>query len=342
MEINPVKISSNFLLKIFLEQELFRIRTYLKLGRLRGREKKQSRSSHAEDTEFYITKSLEVREKLVFGPWMGELGFEVLYWSPLVNHFARKGDFALSRGGISLLYPKLTYVEILDCIDKFRWDETQKKRKLILGGEKQRKWLASEFLLLKKLLRGREHLKFRIFHPSNLFNLYSFNSKIESTFQKKLLKEFCKDISCLKVEYEKIVKIDSQKCLIATYSREGLSNDDIKEFLKSEKLSNLVENYEVVNLKDLNHDLSHQFVTLEEKVSKSSFQFGNNLERKIIEILESRIVITTDGGLAYLSLLLGRDTYALRGFRNYWSEYHSEMADYLSKINGCKYQIIQV
>jgi hypothetical protein len=68
--------------------------------------------------------------RVVVGPWLGEVGFEVLYWIPFLHWLferhgiAAEGVTVVSRGGVEPWYDGLCsrYVEILDAVtpDEFR------------------------------------------------------------------------------------------------------------------------------------------------------------------------------------------------------------------------------
>lgn len=94
--------------------------------------------------------SKKVRTPLVFGPWTGELGMELLYWAPWVNSISQPGDLIISRGGVNFLYPKTdNYLDIFSYTDNKWWEIYQQSQLEIYGGEKQRSWLTLEYDFIK-------------------------------------------------------------------------------------------------------------------------------------------------------------------------------------------------
>ena len=65
------------------------------------------------------------RHPIVAGPWLSEVGFEVLYWIPFLRWFEdryrvdRERVIAVSRGGASSWYADVAgaYVDIFDHLD---------------------------------------------------------------------------------------------------------------------------------------------------------------------------------------------------------------------------------
>lgn len=82
---------------------------------------------------------------LVVGPWVSEIGFEVLYWIPFLRRlFERHGIrpeqvTAISRGGVAGWYAGVAdgYVDILDLVDVEEYRRGQHERVAEAGEQKQ-------------------------------------------------------------------------------------------------------------------------------------------------------------------------------------------------------------
>ncbi len=115
---------------------------------------------------------------ILAGPWLGEVGFEILYWAPFLRWFAAEYRVApdrltvLSRGGTGSWYAPAAgrYVEVFDYIaaDVFRaW---QSERFDEIGEQKQTRMTARERQLLADVLGpGLEGTE--ILHPSLMYEL---------------------------------------------------------------------------------------------------------------------------------------------------------------------------
>lgn len=130
--------------------------------------------------EKQLTAIAESGDKILCGPWLSEVGFEVLYWIPFLKWFQTEFKipperFAiLSRGGCKDWYQGISdeYHEVFDLFSLEEYREFSRRRlKQNKGGQKQTS--ISEFdeearrRLEKKL--GLKTLTF--FHPQLMYNL---------------------------------------------------------------------------------------------------------------------------------------------------------------------------
>ena len=116
-------------------------------------------------------------EHVLVGPWLSEVGFEVLYWIPMVRHLLARHQIdpgrvvALSRGGADGWYEGLAG-RYLDALDWFTVDEVRQAREqhvALSGGEKQHRRGPFERILVA---RARETLGLRlvrVLHPSVMY-----------------------------------------------------------------------------------------------------------------------------------------------------------------------------
>ena len=87
------------------------------------------------------------RQPIIVGPWLSEVGFEVLYWIPFLRWFEDRYRIdpervvAISRGGVSEWYGDLAsrYVDIFDHLDPdtFARRNTERRTRDEGGGQKQ-------------------------------------------------------------------------------------------------------------------------------------------------------------------------------------------------------------
>jgi len=115
---------------------------------------------------------------IVAGPWLGEVGFELLYWAPFLAWFSERFGVAperlhvVSRGGVESWYQPYAggYHEILSSLSPATFHALHEQRLATLGEQKQRQVLAFEHDLLRTLVgdvRNRVML-----HPSTMYELY--------------------------------------------------------------------------------------------------------------------------------------------------------------------------
>jgi hypothetical protein len=118
-------------------------------------------------------------ETIVAGPWLGEVGFELLYWVPFLRWFADRFHVAperllvVSRGGTAAWYRPFAanYREIFDYMTPEEFRRRHDERLAANGEQKQTQVLAFERQLLRELTEDVEHRS--MLHPSTMYGLFN-------------------------------------------------------------------------------------------------------------------------------------------------------------------------
>ena len=119
------------------------------------------------------------RDTIVVGPWLGEVGFELLYWVPFLRWFARTFNVAperlliVSRGGTASWYRPFAagYRDIFDYLTPEEFRRRHDERVAANGEQKQTQVLAFERQVLRELttdVHSRSML-----HPSTMYGLFN-------------------------------------------------------------------------------------------------------------------------------------------------------------------------
>ena len=119
------------------------------------------------------------RETIVAGPWLGEVGFELLYWVPFLRWFAERFRLPpdrlliVSRGGTASWYRPFAsgYREIFDHVTPDEFRSLHDERVAANGEQKQTRVLEFEHGLLRRLTADIEHRT--MLHPSSMYRLFS-------------------------------------------------------------------------------------------------------------------------------------------------------------------------
>lgn len=119
---------------------------------------------------------------ILVGPWISEVGFEVLYWIPFLNWALRAPGLAgrrlivVSRGGARPWYAHLTQ-EYVDVFDLFTVDEYRAKneeRWADGGNQKQFEITAMEREILERARQKLGLAEAELLHPSLMYKLLRF------------------------------------------------------------------------------------------------------------------------------------------------------------------------
>jgi hypothetical protein len=121
------------------------------------------------------------RGPIVAGPWLSEVGFEVLYWIPFLRWFVDRYRVdpervvAVSRGGVADWYRDVaaSYVEIFDHVDPaaFARRNAERRQAHESGGQKQ----TSESSFDAELIARAQSVigaQARVCHPSLMYRLF--------------------------------------------------------------------------------------------------------------------------------------------------------------------------
>jgi hypothetical protein len=118
-------------------------------------------------------------QTIVAGPWLGEVGFELLYWVPFLRWFTERFQVSpdrmliVSRGGTSSWYQPFAtrYREIFDYLTPEEFRRRHDERIAVNGEQKQTRVLAFEHNLLRALTEDIRHRT--MLHPSTMYGLFS-------------------------------------------------------------------------------------------------------------------------------------------------------------------------
>ena len=119
------------------------------------------------------------RDTIVVGPWLGEVGFELLYWVPFLRWFAATFRVAperlliVSRGGTASWYRPFAsaYRDIFDYLTPEEFRRRHDERVAANGEQKQTQVLAFERQVLRELTKDVHSRS--MLHPSTMYGLFN-------------------------------------------------------------------------------------------------------------------------------------------------------------------------
>jgi hypothetical protein len=134
---------------------------------------------HATRLERNLAALASGSDTILAGPWLGEVGFELLYWVPFLRWFAARFHVAperlmvVSRGGTAAWYRPFAalYRETFDYLTPEQFRQRHDERVSANGEQKQTQVLAFERELLRELTPDVTHRS--MLHPSTMYGLYN-------------------------------------------------------------------------------------------------------------------------------------------------------------------------
>ena len=121
-------------------------------------------------------------KRLLVGPWLSEVGFELLYWIPFLRWFKERfslGEDAftvVSRGGVASWYQGITssYVELFDHFSVQEFRELNLQRIEETGGQKHKSVGGFDREIFARLSATCPDVQYESLHPSLLYSLFKF------------------------------------------------------------------------------------------------------------------------------------------------------------------------
>ena len=113
---------------------------------------------------------------IIAGPWLGEVGFELLYWAPFLNWFVEAHAVdptrivVISRGGVAAWYPEgIRYADVLDAVQPETYKTQHDQRVRALGEQKQTHVSTFELDLVKTIAAQSGASNAPVLHPSQMY-----------------------------------------------------------------------------------------------------------------------------------------------------------------------------
>lgn len=117
---------------------------------------------------------------ILAGPWLGEVGFELLYWVPFLRWTAQTFGITsdrwviLSRGGTAHWYTDFAsrYADVFDALDPDAYRDLHDRRVRELGEQKQTRITQADRDLVDRTLRRVDVRDWNLLHPSRMYDVF--------------------------------------------------------------------------------------------------------------------------------------------------------------------------
>jgi hypothetical protein len=273
---------------------------------------------------------------VLVGPFTGEVGFELLYWRPLirwaVREYPRLADrlVIVSRGGSWHWWQSMlecSYVDILTLYEP--GDYVARK-----GADKQRHEKDYDFEILERVKRKLGIEQARVLHPSLLFEFY-YQARKGSRFAfAEAVTQTDEAVEGLSAIYEPIpppellpelaTVLPERYVAMRFYFRDSFPDTDENRRFAARTIENVASRVPVVLLNNGIELDEHRDLELtgggENVVSVHHLMRPeNNLHIQTVVLSRAQGYIGTYGGLSYLAPFLGHPSI---GFRSLLAENH--------------------
>jgi hypothetical protein len=269
---------------------------------------------------------------IVAGPWRSEIGFEVLYWIPLLNWFAQQYDVgpdrlvAVSRGGAGAWYANVCgrYVDIFDHFSADELKDWHTRQMEATGSQKQMRVEPFEQEILDRVGQTLREPSYDVLHPSVMYNLFraywAWRRPIGSVKSRTLFRRLpppedhsppVPGLETLPDEYV-AVKVYFSSCFPETDANRRFVADLLARLARKGHVVLLSTGLDLDDHSDYFADERERLLGIEHLITPR-----NNLEVQSRIISHARGLVTTYGGFSYLAPFLGVPSCAFYSVENF-------------------------
>ena len=273
---------------------------------------------------------------IIVGPWLSEVGFELLYWIPFLNwvktyrHFDPERLIVVSRGGVAPWYKDIasTYIDLFDFYtpEQFRTKNEQR-----LAEAKQKHLLMSQFdrEILKVVYQHIGSRGLDTLHPMYMYRLFYPFWKQQMSIG--LVDEFASFQRLPAIDASDIAgRLPRDYIAVRFYFNESFPDTEENKLFVTSLHDTLTETNDVVLLNPDQHIDDHwdlrpgrnpRIHTVDDLMKPE-----NNLDIQTKVISRARAFVGTYGGLSYLAPLYGVTSLAFYSHRERFNVQHLELA----------------
>ncbi|MBI5578629.1 MAG: hypothetical protein HY895_05695 [Deltaproteobacteria bacterium] len=305
----------------------------------------------------HLKTAVQGKESIIVGPWITEIGFEVLYWIPFLRWFCEKYQvrperlIAVSRGGTRQWYAGVAdgYVEVFDILSPDEFRKLNEQRVMALGHQKQSRHTKMEDELYAEAAKRLGIVNYRVLHPSVMFRLFAKYWKGELGFEFiDLFTRFQSMRAAVhSTESEIRKRLPANYVAAKFYFRESFPDSEPNRTFISNIIKNISRNIDVVSLDtgicvDDHVDCGmrgdgNRIHTIEDWLQPS-----NNLAVQTEVIAGAQLYIGTYGGMTYVASLLGVPAICFESRPELNLSVHTELAMRKLKPLGGSFHLINV
>lgn len=289
---------------------------------------------------------------ILAGPWLGEVGFEVLYWIPFLRWALAEFNVdptrvvAISRGGAAAWYRDIAvrYVDVFDTIalDDYRLANEQRRREV--GEQKQIRLAAFDRDILSRVRRAEALEDADVLHPSLMYRLFQPYWWKHAALDWMMRHQ--RHVTMVAPALPDGLDLEAGEYIaVKFYFNDCFENSDAVRQLARQSLDALTSIAPVVSLSTViafdDHAGAHDDTTGRVRSIASWVGPGNNLAVQTAVLANARAFVGTYGGFSYLGPLHGVPTLALHANASGFDRAHLTLArSVFAQISAPSFEVI--
>ena len=292
-------------------------------------------------------------KKIIIGPWLAEVGYEVLYWSPFISYLIQENvidpnqAIILTRGSAYVWYPEelKTRVEIFECISPEEFKTINDHRIRETSSEKHITCSQSEIDLVQKCIKDYDPKTTYILHPSIMYNFMS--NWIKGGEGKKFIERILAPRQHLEVKTDEFhMELPEEYDVVRFYSRDTMPDNEANRKFILGLISKLAKNRPVVVLNsmfnfdehnDFEISTKHSVITVDHLMTPQ-----NNLALQSKVIAGANCFYGTYGGLSYVPIFNGVPVISFYSSKLGLNTVHHDLANHIAMGFDVSFSVFKV
>lgn len=285
----------------------------------------------------WISRQVKRDRPLVFGPWTGEVGFELIYWVPFLRYVAQRFKLPperiiiLSRGGTFSWYQDFAsaYLDVFDFVTPSQLQHALKQKK-------QREVSAFERRLLASVRQRLGVDRLSVIHPLLMYRMYMPYWKETDSIRR--VERFAASSSMPSSAPRPGLELPERYVAVRFYFSDCLPDTPANRACIEQIMQSLASHSDVVVLDpgfriddhtDWAAGTAHRVHRLDAVMTPS-----NNLAIQTAAIRGAAGFVGTYGGFSYLAPLCGIDAVALYSEKNFYASHLERAQRMLVEVGG--------
>lgn len=287
----------------------------------------------------YLKLCAESKKPLIFGPWLSEIGYEVLYWIPFIRNYCKnnlidpKNIYIISRGGVSNWYSDFAnnYFDAFEVISPNNLKREIDFKIKNCGGQKQNYLTDFEKLIVDEAKAYFKLEDAMLIHPGIMYSI--FYSFWRGDFQVNQLLKLCQfNLFQSNCQIEAVVN-SLPKDFIAIkfyFNNCFIESCESKTFIKN-LITKLAEYNDIVVLDSgLELDDHYQADIIKNErihyIDEKIMTPKSNLAIQALVLSKARLFIGTYGGFSYMPIFYNVPSIGIFTHDNRFLQTHCDMA----------------
>lgn len=304
-----------------------------------------------------LSEALAGDGPVIVGPWLSELGFEVLYWIPFLNwlherfELPRERMVVISRGGVGAWYAHLAdrYIDLFDAMSPADFRRLSEARWASGGGQKQLEYGRFDRQAIDAVGLTGHRRPVGVLHPSVMYRLFArywrertpIGEVLERTRHIRLFSASAPQVAARLPERDYVA--------VKFYFSPSLPDETENRRVATELVRRLADRLPVVLLNTGLQVDDHRELAVEDEVASGrvvpildGVGPAQNLAAQSVAINGAKAFFGTYGGLSYVAPAYGVESFAFHSAPDKFVRAHVDFARRAARRTGSSITLIDL